>query len=502
MLRQQRNSLEASNQDFSQRYFTWLWMAILCVGFWLRICSPHVSSLWLDEVLSVKRAALPDWATYVQVAGSSGHGPIYERLILRPWMLLGTHEFYLRFPSVLLGTLNHALVFVIGRRLLGHRVALLGGLVFALSAFHIAYTQETRPYVLAALFVALMFLFFVRVFWRNDVSPKHRFRDYGGYVLFASLALYSHYTTAFQLLTLALVGYGYIVFRREWRMLWTWSLMQIIILLSFLPWLSVFLKQFQNQPFSWIESRDFTTMFQFIPRIYWDHLVIDWQVLRLIFLTVIVVTLLVLLWPPWRRQRLPNLDAWILLGIVAWAPVFMVMALSLFWHPFFVPRYFLPVVTFAALFMGWILASALDRQRFLGAALLLLVSVSMFISAYGWTRTDWKEDWHGVVEYLEANALPDSVAILFFRQLSVPFEYYYQNPLPVRATVDSVVKAEQITREVTSYQSVWILRGLHRFAPEEGLQQIVLEGLPSEPVHCVTFGEYYMLELCEYVRKP
>ena len=356
--------------------------------------------------------------------------------------------------------------------------------------------------MLAALFVALMFLFFVRVFWRNDVSPKHRFRDYGGYVLFASLALYSHYTTAFQLLTLALVGYGYIVFRREWRMLWTWSLMQIIILLSFLPWLSVFLKQFQNQPFSWIESRDFTTMFQFIPRIYWDHLVIDWQVLRLIFLTVIVVTLLVLLWPPWRRQRLPNLDAWILLGIVAWAPVFMVMALSLFWHPFFVPRYFLPVVTFAALFMGWVLASALDRQRFLGAALLLLVSVSMFISAYGWTRTDWKEDWHGVVEYLEANALPDSVAILFFRQLSVPFEYYYQNPLPVRATVDSVVKAEQITREVTSYQSVWILRGLHRFAPEEGLQQIVLEGLPSEPVHCVTFGEYYMLELCEYVRKP
>jgi 4-amino-4-deoxy-L-arabinose transferase-like glycosyltransferase len=317
------------NKGLSQGTFTWLWILILCLGFGLRVSSPHVSDFWLDEVHSMDRATLPDWVTYVEVTGSSGHGPLYEWFILHPWISLGTNEFYVRFPTVLLAVLTNAVVFVIGGRLFHRKVALVGGLIFALSSYHLVFSYEARPYVLAALFAALTLLFFVNIFVRPSTRQGSRVKDYAGYVLFAALALYAHYTTAFHLVVLGLLGAGYALVRRDVKLFISWGVAQVVALLTFLPWLGTFSSQFESEPFSWIPPRGFLEMMQFIPQVYWHPKVFDWSVIYALTGSVVLGALILLFGSSKSKVRGAELRRWLVVGVTAWGPVLVGALVSL-----------------------------------------------------------------------------------------------------------------------------------------------------------------------------
>ena len=422
-----------SGKSPSRNHFSWLCIAILCIGFWLRVSGPHMSSFWLDEVHSVERASLPNWATYVENTIRTGHGPVYEWGVLRSWIRLGYNEFCVRFPIVLLGVLNNAIIFVIGRRLFGKRVALLSGTVFALSSYHIVFSYEARPYVLAAFWMSLTLLFFTKIFIYGDDRRRNHKLKYLGYVIFATLSLYTHYTSALQLFVFAAWGVGQALLRRDGRLLRNWVLAQISVFLLFLPWFGLYVMRLERQLAPWIPSRSIWEMLRFIPQVYWHPKVFDWSAICVLFGGVTFAALFILRGAFKRKLANLNLDRWIFLAVAAWAPVLLGILASLFWRPLFVSRYFLYVISSASLFMGWVLSVLLRQRRFYGMLIVLLVVGSMLVSSYGWTRKNLKEDWRGLTAYLQSHSQPDSMVLLSTSHLVTPFDYYNKEALHVRA---------------------------------------------------------------------
>ncbi len=130
-------------------------LLILAIGFALRITRLAEASIWWDEGWSFwnARHSLGDLTAIV---ARDSHPPLYQ-WALHGWMqVAGISEFGLRWLSVLAGLLTVAVGWALGRRLGGsRRAAALAGLLLALSAFHIQWSQEIRMYAFPALFAAL-----------------------------------------------------------------------------------------------------------------------------------------------------------------------------------------------------------------------------------------------------------------------------------------------------------------------------------------------------------
>lgn len=101
-------------------------------------------SLWIDEAITARGVRdLP----VVDIVDRQYHTLHY--LVLKPWVALaGTSEVALRVPSVLGTVLSCALVVVLGRKLFDRRVALVAGVLLAVSPFVVKWSQQARGYTL------------------------------------------------------------------------------------------------------------------------------------------------------------------------------------------------------------------------------------------------------------------------------------------------------------------------------------------------------------------
>jgi 4-amino-4-deoxy-L-arabinose transferase-like glycosyltransferase len=129
---------------------------ILTIYFGLAFYRIDHQSLWSDEVLSLRRAD-PDGAFLVRERWSSGHGPLYFRL-LHLWARWGSSELGLRMLSTLFGGVTVCLTYAIGLELCNRRVACIGATLLATSPFLIWYSQEVR-YVMLMMAAALFAMY-------------------------------------------------------------------------------------------------------------------------------------------------------------------------------------------------------------------------------------------------------------------------------------------------------------------------------------------------------
>ena len=179
---------------------------ILLLGLLLRLISLN-QSLWLDEGIqwwASSTFSIPHLATeYIK---GDFNPPLYH-VILHIWIkIFGVSEISLRFPSVLFGLGTVYFVYKIG----GHKAALLA----ATAPLLIYYSQEARMYSLSAFAVTATIYFMLK-------------RQKLPYVIFLSLALYSHYLTWLLLPVL----------------LYYFFLPTIISILSFIPFFPIFIQQ-------------------------------------------------------------------------------------------------------------------------------------------------------------------------------------------------------------------------------------------------------------------
>jgi mannosyltransferase len=160
---------------------------LTAVALVLRLALVGAQSIWLDEALTLRQASMPLGDMWRFQLTQNVHVPLYHTIV-HYWIgAFGTGLVSLRMPSVLCGTAAVPLLYLVGRRLLGTRVGVVGAAVGTAAPFWVWHGDEARMYPLMILtgLVSLVALF--------------RAHDRGGagrwalYALVTGVSFYSHY---------------------------------------------------------------------------------------------------------------------------------------------------------------------------------------------------------------------------------------------------------------------------------------------------------------------
>jgi Dolichyl-phosphate-mannose-protein mannosyltransferase len=178
---------------------TWLLLALILLGFGLRVLRLEFQPLWWDEGYSVWFATHP-LGQLVALTAQDIHPPLYYALLHGWTSLLGTGPVALRLLSVFAGVLLIPAVYRAARCMFSSRAALLAALLAAINPLAIFYSQEIRMYGLVALLSTGVLL----AAWRVLAPPRAGLERRAGparvllpYVLLMTAALYTQYYAVF-----------------------------------------------------------------------------------------------------------------------------------------------------------------------------------------------------------------------------------------------------------------------------------------------------------------
>lgn len=203
-------------------------LACLGVGAALRLFHLGHQSLWIDELISLESATWASGAEFWRGLLHEIHGPLTS-MMLHGWARLTSSEAGLRALYVIPAILTIPLAARFARDLAGETAGKVAGAAFALSPFHVWYSQEIRGYSWAILFSTASLVFFLRV-WDDVATP----RDFAGLAFCLALGILSNFAVA--LLFVALTAL--VLVRRPFRRarLLAWGGVVLVVGLLFLPW--------------------------------------------------------------------------------------------------------------------------------------------------------------------------------------------------------------------------------------------------------------------------
>ena len=244
-----------------------LLLLILALAAGLRFYNLGSQSLWSDEGNSAALATR-SLAQITQDAAHDIHPPLYYWL-LRLWTsVFGLSEFALRSLSAVLGMLLVLVIYSLGARLFNRTTGLAAAFIAAIAPFQVYYSQEARMYILVALEGALAAMLFWWFLAQEDarlpvdgspseVPSKHagmRLLPFSGQllVLVWVAGLYTHYAFPLMIALLSLLYLAWLIVSRRrglmgWRAL-RWSLLLILALGLYAPWLATALQQLLTWP--------------------------------------------------------------------------------------------------------------------------------------------------------------------------------------------------------------------------------------------------------------
>jgi mannosyltransferase len=176
-----------------------LFIAVLALGAGLRFHALDRQSLWDDEMSTRKDISIPATQLLNRFETYEMHPPLYF-VQLKIWQrLTGTSLTAQRANSALWGTFSLLLIFLVARRYYDAEAGLTAMALLALSPYHLAYSQELRPYAMA---ITLGLLGFLVLF--TCLREDRSWRLLG---LIFILELYTHYWGSFVMLAQLAVGY-------------------------------------------------------------------------------------------------------------------------------------------------------------------------------------------------------------------------------------------------------------------------------------------------------
>ena len=163
-------------------------LALLSMGVWLRFHGLERQSLWDDEMSTRKVEYMPTWLWPAYFHVYEMHPPLYF-LQLRVWQgAFGSSLKALRANSAFWGSLTLILLFLLVRQYQGDSAALLAMALLAVSPYHLAYSQEMRPYAMGAALGVLGFLLLEKKqwIWLTVIMIAEMYTHYWGSFLVAS----------------------------------------------------------------------------------------------------------------------------------------------------------------------------------------------------------------------------------------------------------------------------------------------------------------------------
>ena len=433
-----------------------IWL-ILFVAFALRLYRLPFQSIWWDEghSLFVASHSLQSIPT---IPAMDVHPPLYFWL-LHVWMgLAGTSEFALRFLSVVFGLLTVALMYKIGRSLLGAAGGWVAALLATFSPLYLAYSQEVRMYALvSALSAASVYLFSRYI--QPDLSERRRWVV--PYAVVTALGLYSHYFVGFLLIFQNVYWLGVLTVDASWRKTREWVVWvagQLLIVLLLAPQLYTATRQVTSYKNTnlippgfvefWVSCwRAFTLGFD------------DWsgqdRVWMLMILGVLIAGLLARYIPrPDRRVKLGEIGLWLTCFVV---PLLIYYGVLLD-RASFSPRYMM-VVTPALYFLLAYAVWQLGRYWVSLGVIALLVLLGTFLLSdyrYFFDPSTYKDETRELARFLEEQATANDV---IFIDVPHPLDYYYRGAAPQRYLfVDIHTVADVLTEACQGRDRLFFVR--------------------------------------------
>ena len=455
------------------RFF--LFGCVITAGaFALRVLFLDAQSLWWDEIAPIVIAQLPFPEWLVPVFQDRGHPPgLY--FLLTFLTLFGVNEFWLRFLSVFLGTLSVAILARLGKRIGGARVGLIAALLMAISPFYIWYAQEVRMYALlifAALASAWAF-----------IELLHRPRRSIAFGLFAAdvFGLYAHYLFGLFLLTQLL----FLVMSRGRypRALRMWMAATFGAGALFGAWLLMLqLSPVQGRPnLDWIPNAQW-----YDPALSFYSALLGASAEPTFFFNWVTPLLGLLLaaygvivfWKTRARENVRYVLTWL---IVPWLFLFLV-SIVMPRRALYVDRYLTPFMPALLLLIALGASALYAKQRvvFAIAGVIALMPVLLSLSNMYTMPRYARDDWRGLVAYLEKNVQAPREAVLMDLSLELPFDFYNRKNLTRLEHPfgnDPQLGAWfQNNASLKNYAAVWLVTtalpiNVHRFYPDEAGQR-------------------------------
>ncbi len=204
---------------------------ITFLGLFLRLISLD-QSLWLDEAITATIARdLSLNEIFKNYLPFDNHPPLYLLLIHFLLKILPATDFVVRAPSVLFGTLTILTIYFLAKELKSKKIALISSLLLATSPLHIYYSQEGRMYALNALLVSLLMFASIKFL----KAEKNLFLYI--FTLVGILIIYTDYLPAVVFIAVIVSLNLLKKFSKKWIFVF------FAVGISYLPWLSIFVKQ-------------------------------------------------------------------------------------------------------------------------------------------------------------------------------------------------------------------------------------------------------------------
>jgi mannosyltransferase len=199
---------------------------ILFLGVALRVYDLGAESYWVDEMYTVTEGLQ---STHQLLFSNRLDQPLAYYLPFHAWLqIFGAGEISTRSFSVLAGVGSLILIYLLGQRMFGTTVGLIGVFLMTISGFQISYSQEARFYTLFQFLTLTSFYFLV-------LSLESRKGIYFVlYCLFSILTLYCH---TYGVFVLAAQNLYFLVFIKKHRDLMIhWFVCQVVVLSAFIPY--------------------------------------------------------------------------------------------------------------------------------------------------------------------------------------------------------------------------------------------------------------------------
>lgn len=386
---------------------------ILLLGLILRLININ-QSLWLDEAINISYAQkfdLPGYLTSYLLGDF--HPPLYFAVLWIWTHIFGFSEIASRMPSLIFGLGTIFVTYLIGRQY-SKNVGLISALLLSFAPLHIYYSQEARPYALAAFSVTVCSYFFLKFLKSNSKISLVL-------AISLSLVLYSDYVAYF-----IFPAHFIYLFATQKKKVKNYLYSLAIGVALFLPWLFVFPSQIKNgldlseRVTGWKEVVGGTNIKEFallwiktlIGRITFEN--------KLIYIILVSVTSAVYLYVFQKVRKdfkqFSYLTAWCVVPpILAFLFSFFIPVFSYFRLLYILPAFYL------LLSLGIEKFSKKTKWIILAGILLIQLSFSL---AYLLNTDHHREDWKSAA-YFAKNTHSDNSIVLFKNsEVPAPFRYY------------------------------------------------------------------------------
>lgn len=412
-------------------------LGIISLAFLLRL--PLLNgSFWLDEAAQALESARP---LTQQLAIIPDFQPPLLHIVVHFMMYIGKDVWWLRLTSALIPSLITVWATAkIGERVMGKREGILAALLLATSAFHIFFSQELRPYSLPAMWAALGWLTIVKK--PTTQNTHYHWRSLLLWSLISVCGWYSSYLYPF--LWLSQVIFLIMIYHRVTKPIIVGTILPI---LSFIPWLPMFLQQLQagqglrQELPGWENVVSFSQLktlplvlgkFIFGP----TNLELNFYYLGSAFLlsVITIATIWRLIWQKKILTKLiPNQSA---LLLITWLFVPLIAAWVVsFWVPVIQPKRVLFLLP--AFYLGIIAIMFYWQNRVLSIfTFLFFLSLNLLATWQYYSQPQLqRENWRAVQQVVSQRYSPQDTLVIFaFPEPYAPWRWYDQAQFPTLST--------------------------------------------------------------------